>query len=242
MATLTVPIADVSTNALPGAAVLARLCDVSGRPLTGMVATGGIVVEPELVHANDAGIATFNLIPNADVQQDNTFYSIKVAHYPPVIIEKTSSAQTLLEAIAVSPAALGPAATLNSLGDVDTTGVVNGNGLRFLGDQWRPAAWPTGGGGGSDKSWVTLNGSVTLTPADADVRHKVDASSAPITITLPSAVGLMPMEFTLKRVNSGANVVTVACPGGIDGATTYLLDMQWESVTVSSDNSQWMVI
>lgn len=145
MATLTVPIADVSTNALPGAAVLARLCDVSGRPLTGMVATGGIVVEPELVHADDAGIATFNLIPNADVQQDNTFYSIKVAHYPPVIILKTADSQTLLEAIAVSPAALGPAATLNSLGDVDTTGADIGDILRVDTDgEWKPYPLPAG--------------------------------------------------------------------------------------------------
>lgn len=242
MATLTVPIADISTNALPGAAVLARLCDLNGQPLRGFTVSGGFLVEPELQTSDASGIATFNLVPNDAIQQDNTYYSIKVAHYPAVIIEKTASTQTLSEAIISSPSALGPAATLNSLGDVDTTGVINGNGLRFINGVWIPAVWPTGGGGGSDKEWATLSSNTTLTPVDASVRHKVDASGGPITITLPSAVGLMPTEFTLKRVNSGANVVTVSCPSGIDGSSTYILDMQWESVTVSSDNAQWMVI
>lgn len=145
MATLIVPVADVSSNDLSGVAVLARLCDVSGQPLTGFTADGGYVVEPQLEHSDSGGIATFDLVPNDQIQQDNTYYSIRVAHYDPVVIEKTSATQTIGEAIVASPAALGPAATLDSLGDVETAGSVTNDVLRKEADgQWRPFSLPAG--------------------------------------------------------------------------------------------------
>jgi hypothetical protein len=145
MATLIVPIADVSTNALPGTSVLARLSDIYGRPITGITVAGGYVVEPQLEYSDESGIATFELIPNDQMVQDNTFYSIKVAHYPPVIIQKTGATQTLSEAIATEPTELGPAATLDSLGDVEVDGAVTGDVLRKASSGfWEAYSLPSG--------------------------------------------------------------------------------------------------
>lgn len=144
MAILTVPVADVSSNNLEGVAVLARLCDVSGQPLEGFTISGGFLVEPQLEYSDASGIATFELVPNSQIQQDNTYYSIRVAHYAAIVIEKTNSPQSLSEAIVVDPIALGPAATLDSLGDVETDDAVTGDVLRKGADgYWGPYSLPS---------------------------------------------------------------------------------------------------
>lgn len=165
MATLIVPIADISQNALPGAAVLARLCDLEGRPIQGFTTIGGFLVEPQLEYADESGIATIELVPNAEILQDNTYYSIRVAHYPPVIIEKTAASQDLLGAIVASPAALGPAAVLDSLGDVETDGGDPNDYLKLGVDGiWRPS--PFSGTGIDADTLDGMDSTAFATPAN----------------------------------------------------------------------------
>lgn len=73
---------------------------------------------------------------------------------------------------------------------------------------------------------------------------KADATGGAFTVTLPTAVGATSKTYTIKRMNAGANAVTVACSGAetIDGSATYSLSSQYASVTVVSDNSNWLVI
>lgn len=84
----------------------------------------------------------------------------------------------------------------------------------------------------------------TITIDDATKIIAVDASSGAITITLLAAATAGDgFEVTVKKTDSSANPVTVDGNGSetIDGATTYVLGVQHESVTVRSDASNWLV-
>ena len=71
-----------------------------------------------------------------------------------------------------------------------------------------------------------------------------DASSAAFTITLPTAVGKTGQTYTIKRINAGANAVTVGTTSSqnIDGAATYALSAQYKYVKVVSDGSHWIIV
>lgn len=70
-----------------------------------------------------------------------------------------------------------------------------------------------------------------------------DATTAPFTVTLPTAVGISGREYSVKRINSGGNAVTVACNGAevIEGVTTYVLSAQYSVITVISNGSNWLI-
>ena len=83
--------------------------------------------------------------------------------------------------------------------------------------------------------------------ATADINAGVylaDATSAAFTVTLPSVAAYKYRQLTIKKVDSSANAVTVDGNGSetIDGATTYALSAQYDSVTIYSDGSEWHVI
>lgn len=242
MSLLIITALDDSGTALVGADVVVNLCDINGTPLREFTSTG-LLVQAVTGVTNSSGVLQIDLPPNSQVLRDNTYYSVKVANRPPVLILKSAVTQTLFEALAAAPVALGPGATLGSLGDVDLTGLTAGQGIRFMGGMWVPFAWPSGGGGGTDKPWVNHTTSAGLTSSDSANRHKCDASGGAITLTLPTAVGNNGIEFVFKRTNSMANNVTIATSVGqtIDGASTLVLTMQWQSVNISSDNANWMV-
>jgi hypothetical protein len=71
-----------------------------------------------------------------------------------------------------------------------------------------------------------------------------DATSTAFTITLPTAVGNAGQTYTIKRVNSGANAVTVGTTSSqtIDGAATYALSAQYKYVKVVSDGANWIIV
>lgn len=60
-----------------------------------------------------------------------------------------------------------------------------------------------------------------------------DATSAPQTVTLPAATGSGTIR-TVKKIDASANTVTVQRAGAdlIDGVATYVLTVQYQSVTV----------
>lgn len=71
-----------------------------------------------------------------------------------------------------------------------------------------------------------------------------NATSAAFTLTLPSAVGIEGRQYTLKKIDSSANAVTVDANGTqtIDGALTFSLATQYQSITIVSDGANWMII
>ena len=71
-----------------------------------------------------------------------------------------------------------------------------------------------------------------------------DATGGAITMTLPPAALLSGRIYVFKRINSGANAVIVDPSGAetIDGAATYTLSAQWNSVTIMSNGTAWFII
>lgn len=71
-----------------------------------------------------------------------------------------------------------------------------------------------------------------------------DATNGAITVNLPPAADWTGLEIIVKKLDSAANNVTVSPDGTetIDGAGSYDLVNQWDTVTLYSDGSQVLVI
>ncbi len=98
----------------------------------------------------------------------------------------------------------------------------------------RIATYLQGGGAtrGTYRS-VTATGNVV----SGDYLIIADATGGAITMTLPPAALVPGRIYVFKRINSGANAVIVDPSGAetIDGAATYTLSAQWNSVTIMSN-------
>lgn len=71
-----------------------------------------------------------------------------------------------------------------------------------------------------------------------------DASSADVTITLPSAASLEGRTLIIKKIDSTLNTVTIAADAGetIDGAATQVIYTQYTSRTIVSDGTEWWIV
>lgn len=71
-----------------------------------------------------------------------------------------------------------------------------------------------------------------------------DATSGNRTATLPAAAGATGRVYVVKKIDSSANIVTVDPNGSetIDGASTKVLSTPWESVTIQSTGSSWVIL
>lgn len=72
----------------------------------------------------------------------------------------------------------------------------------------------------------------------------VDASGGAVTVNLPTTSGQTTLRYEVKKIDASANAVTLDGAGAetIDGAATYPLTVQWQSVTVESNGSAWFVL
>lgn len=121
------------------------------------------------------------------------------------------------------------------------------------GENWNPA-----GGKGfyrydtNSASWLPIgvmarpltSKTANYTATTYDSIILVSASGGSVTITLPTAVGIKGKEFTIKKTDSSANIVTVDGNGSetIDGDTTRDLALQYEAIDIISDNASWWII
>jgi hypothetical protein len=87
---------------------------------------------------------------------------------------------------------------------------------------------------------VTTTGNVV----SGDYLIVADATGGAITMTLPPAALVPGRIYTFKRINSGANAVVIDPSGAetIDGAATYTLSAQWNSVTIMNNGIAWFII
>lgn len=113
---------------------------------------------------------------------------------------------------------------------------VKGNGLVAVGSQT-----PT--------STLHVNGSfatallATATSLTATVNNStIVVTATGQTITLPTAVGILGRQYTIKLSASGSSTVATTSSQTIDGSTTYSLSAQYKYVTVQSDNANWHII
>lgn len=70
------------------------------------------------------------------------------------------------------------------------------------------------------------------------------ASGGAFTVTLPTAASVSGRSYSIKKTDSTSNAVTIATTLSqtIDGQTTQLLGVQYQSITVVSDGSNWFII
>ena len=87
---------------------------------------------------------------------------------------------------------------------------------------------------------VTATGNVV----SGDYLIVADATGGAITMTLPPAALVPGRIYAFKRINSGANAVVIDPSGAetIDGAATYTLSAQWNSVTIMNNGIAWFII
>jgi len=87
--------------------------------------------------------------------------------------------------------------------------------------------------------------SAAYTMYDTDRNLLVDATAAPVTITLPAASDAEPHVFRVKKIDAGGNAVTVQRAGAdtIDGAASKALSAQYELIALISDRSSaWQIL
>ena len=91
---------------------------------------------------------------------------------------------------------------------------------------------------GMKQAYVAKTGAYTATDAD----YVIDCTSGTFTVTLPASSGRTGRILIIK--NSGAGTITVDGNGAetIDGATTYSLSVQYATVQIMSDGTNWKII
>lgn len=100
---------------------------------------------------------------------------------------------------------------------------------------------------------VTIEGAlslpITTVSADTtlDTAHYtvlVDASGANRTITLPAASSSAGRIYNVKKIDSSANTVTIDGNASetIDGATTQVLTIQWQSAQLQCNGTAWFMV
>lgn len=94
----------------------------------------------------------------------------------------------------------------------------------------------------ANPSIVTKTANYTVTVANQTVL--ANTSSGNLTITLLTSINNSGKIYTIKKMDSTANVVVVATTSNqtIDGASTYNLASQYVGVSVQSDGANWVII
>lgn len=113
----------------------------------------------------------------------------------------------------------------------------------------------TGGGDllvgtSTDNSVLTIAGPIATALASKSSNYTITATDSVIlasgttTITLPTAVGITGRQYTIKKTDASGTNVTIATTSSqnIDSATTYILSVQYQSIAVVSDGTQWWIV
>jgi hypothetical protein len=66
-------------------------------------------------------------------------------------------------------------------------------------------------------------------------------STSATTFTLPTAVGNNGLTYDITNSNTGVVTIATVSSQTISGLSTVILDSQWQSVTVRSDGSNWII-
>lgn len=109
--------------------------------------------------------------------------------------------------------------------------------VTILGRLWLDTS-TTGTGGTGLLSRVTTTVDLTLTTSHTVVL--ADASSGPLTITLPAASANGGRLYHVKKADSSANAVTIDGDDldTIDGGLTAVLTVQYECITINGDSAE----
>ena len=139
------------------------------------------------------------------------------------------------------------AASIGDLSNVASTVPTNLDVLTWdtVGSTWKPVA--SSGGGGGARPVVNVDSSATITvtaPASSilEIIYLCSATTGTQTVDLHTAVGHAGLKYNIKR--TGTVNVTVDPNGAetIDGVATFVLTTQYDSVTICSDGTNWVIL
>ncbi len=96
-----------------------------------------------------------------------------------------------------------------------------------------------------ENNWSAIRSTTsTITAGFDEDTILADATSGAVTINLRAATNMTGKRYAIKKTDASANAVTVDPAGTetIDGAGTYALAAQWDSVTIQSDGANWYIL
>ena len=102
-----------------------------------------------------------------------------------------------------------------------------------------------GGGGGGTAPIVTITVlDSPFTPTNANFTVLCDASGGPISVTLPAGATMVGQGFNFKKIDASANIITITPNGAelIDGAANKKLIMQYTTISIQTDGSNWYIL
>jgi len=135
--------------------------------------------------------------------------------------------------------------SIDDLSDVDTstTPPASGQALAWDGSNWIPTTIS----GGISAARIPITNKTTSfaisDPVSASVieEHYAMDSTSPTTFTLPTAVGNNGLTYDITNVNAGVVTVATVSSQTISGLASLSLSSQWQSVTVRSNGTNWII-
>lgn len=124
--------------------------------------------------------------------------------------------------------------------DVDNAIGATGGTTNFYRQDGTWAA-PGGGGGGGGYSISTKTAAYSETATSGEVIALLDLAAG-FTVTLPTAVGNTAKLVFKKMLAAGSMVIDGSGSQTIDGGLTATLTAQYESITLVSTGSNWVII
>ena len=91
---------------------------------------------------------------------------------------------------------------------------------------------------------IMTHTSTTLTLDSTHYTILADGSSNTITVTLPAANSAVDRIYNVKKIDSTSNAITVDANGSetIDGELTVNITIQYDSLKIQSDGTNWFII
>jgi hypothetical protein len=95
---------------------------------------------------------------------------------------------------------------------------------------------------GQTQAYIARTSAYSITLFDNVIT--ANATAGAFSVTLPTAVGITGKVYTVKKIDSSANAVTVATTSAqtIDGSASEILSFQYDGITVQSNGANWFII
>ena len=84
----------------------------------------------------------------------------------------------------------------------------------------------------------------TYSMASSDDLLLCNATSGSFVVNLPDVTSTLVKKYDIKKIDSSSNTITITRSGTslIDGQTTYVLNLQYQSITLVPDGTNWNII